>query len=382
VSQVICQKHQFLIPDNLYHLSGHSLGPLSKQAFSFTQKALNQWKNENVKAWESADWMQLPVTVAKKIAKLLGATSNEVIVTDSTTVNLYKVLVSALHLNPERKIILTEKDNFPTDLYIAQGITHFFPKISLQCVESHQIKDTLSEKVAVLLLSHVNYRDSSLHTLSTLTHLAQQQGIIVVWDLSHSVGMIPLNLNADKVDFAVGCTYKYLNGGPGAPSFIYVNKKHLNQIKNPIQGWMAHQSPFHFADNFCAKKTASTFLAGTPSILSMKALDGALSVYKAVEIRLLREQSLYFSNYFMEFVENNVPQLKCLSPTNPEQRGGHLAFAHPKAYFLSQALLQKGILCDYRPPNILRISLCPLYLTFDDLEIILHLLQEIFACNR
>ncbi len=378
---LICQKNQFLIAKGMMHLSGHSLGPLSKRAASFTLEALDQWKNDGVKAWESASWMQLPFKVAKKIAQHLGAKRDEVIVTDSTTLNLYKVLHSALCLNPKRKIILTEKGNFPTDLYIAQGITKCFPGLALQSVNANQLEESLSDKVAVLYLSHVNYRNSHMHSLSTLTYLAQQQGIIVVWDLSHSIGMIPLNLNRDNVDFAVGCTYKYLNGGPGAPSFIYVNQKHHQQLENPIQGWMAHRSPFDFAPRFITQKNANAFLAGTPAILSMKALQGALSVFDKVDRHALRNLNLQFSDYFIAFAKENFPQLKCLSPITHEHRGGHLAFEHQNSDTLSQALIQKGILCDYRSPNLLRISFSPLYLTFSDIKTICARIKEGIVCN-
>lgn len=358
----------FILPEKQIYMCGHSLGPMPKRAAESVQRCLEDWGHHAVGAWNQADWIHLPYKLGALIAPLIGAHSDEVIVTDSTSVNLFKVLSNALRLNLKRPVIMTEDDNFPADLYIAQGIEKFNSDVEIRYVPSSQILEQLNEDIAVLTLTHVNYRTSLIHDMEAITKRAHALGIIVVWDLSHSVGSIPLYLNENGVDFAVGCTYKYLNGGPGAPSFIYANKKHHKNIASPIYGWMGHKSPFAFSNKFEASNGLGGYLGGTPSILSMKALEGALELFAQFSIQTLRKNSIENSNFLINLLSKTTPELICLSPKQPEIRGGHVAFQHAQAYSISRALIHEGIICDYREPNLVRLSVSSLYLDHSDIE--------------
>lgn len=361
-------KSNFILPENQIYMCGHSLGLMPKQAAESIEHCLKDWAHNAVGAWNQADWIHLPYKVGALIAPLIGSNPDEVIVTDSTSVNLFKVLCNALRLNPKRQVIMTDQDNFPADLYIVQGIENFNSNVQIRYVPSSQILEQLSEDIAVLTLTHVNYRTSFIYDMETITKRAHELGIIVIWDLSHSVGSIPLYLNDYEVDFAVGCTYKYLNGGPGAPSFIYANKKYHKKIISPIYGWMGHKSPFSFSTSFEPSNGLSAYLGGTPSILSMKALEGALELFAQFSLEMLREKSLENSNLLINLLSKTTPELLCLSPKIPEIRGGHVAFGQNEAYSISRALIHEGVICDYREPNLLRLSLSPLYLDRTDIE--------------
>lgn len=371
----------FTLPENQIYMCGHSLGPMPKRAEESVQRCLEDWAHKAVGAWNQADWIHLPNKLGALIAPLIGANVDEVIATDSTSVNLFKVLCNALRLNPKRHVIMTEQENFPADLYIIQGIEQFNSDVQLRYVPSNQILEQLTEDVAVLSLTHVNYRTSLILDMQAITKRAHELGIIVVWDLSHSVGAIPLTLNELNVDFAVGCTYKYLNGGPGAPSFIYANKKHHKNIASPIYGWMGHKSPFAFSNAFEVSHGLEGYLGGTPFILSMKALEGALELFAQFSIQSLRKSSIENSNLLIHLLNESTPELTCVSPKLPELRGGHIAFQHPQAYAISRALIHEGVICDYREPDLIRLSVSPLYLDKTDIERACQIIENIIR-NR
>lgn len=377
MSDLIYRKEAFQLSPKHHYLAGHSLGPLPKQMREVLYETLHEWEMLGVNAWEGAHWLSLPIEVGKKIANLIGAHPQEVIVSDSTSVNLYKALQAALALNPKRRVILTEENNFPTDLYIAEGLIARKEELSLLCVKKEALIEHLNEDIAVLLLSHVNFRDSYKHAIKDLTQLAKAQGIIVIWDLSHSVGLMPLTLSKDKVDFAVGATYKYLNGGPGAPSFLYVNRKHHHRVQNPIQGWMGHCAPFQFENRYFPHEDARRFQIGTPTLLSLKGLDCALSLFASVNMEIFFDMNQQLAVYFRDYLQENIPSLKCLSPQHANLRGGHLAFTCQNAPDILKKLQDKNITCDFRPPHLLRFSFSPLYLNLADLEIVAHTLKEI-----
>lgn len=376
------QATNFAISQNQLYLCGHSLGPISKQAHFSLQKALEGWAGEIVNGWTSQQWIDLPQKLGHSIAPLMGADKDEVIVADSTSINLLKCLLTACSLNATRKVLLTEHDNFPADRYIAHSLTSIDPALQVKSVSARDIIPALDETIAVLLLTHVNYRSSDMHDMALLTCKAHELGILVVWDLSHSIGAMPLDCTKWEIDFAVGCTYKYLNGGPGAPGFIYIAKKHHHHAIPIIQGWMGHESPFSFAKNYVRAQGMKAFLTGTPPILSLKALEGALRIFQDIDLGQLRTQSIVLSQQLIEGLAKSVPELSLVSPTDPQKRGSHVAYSHPLAEKIAQALIAKGVVIDYRKPELIRFGIAPLYLDSEDIAQAVQIVSEVVKSLR
>lgn len=377
------QRDNFILPPKQIYMCGHSLGPMPKSVKSELDEAMNRWGSEAVKAWNTDAWIDLPYQVAKKIAPLIGAHAENVVMGDSTSVNLFKVLLAALKLNAKRKVILTTCDNFPADIYIADGIKALREDIILKVVPRESLTEYLDESVAVLMLTHVNYRDASAYDMSYLTKLAHQQGILTVWDLSHSVGAVPTALQTANADFAVGCTYKYLSGGPGAPAFIYVHEKYHAPLTCPIYGWMGHENPFAFERSFKAAGIKQ-FVSGTPYVLGLKTLNAALKYFEAIDMSILHEATLKHSRILAHALQDM--QLEVITPMH-NMRGGHVAFIHDEAYALSQALIEYGVITDYREPHLIRLCVNPLYLSLFEIhaciEKIAHILnQGIFRASK
>jgi kynureninase len=334
---------------------------------------MQTWGTEAVKAWNTDAWIDLPYQVAARIAPFIGSEASDVVIGDSTSVNLFKVLMGALKINHKRNVILTTNDNFPADSYIAQGIQAFNRDIRFKTVARESLLENLNEEVAVLMLTHINYRDASTYDLNYITAMAHQQGILTLWDLSHSVGAVPLDLQKSNADFAVGCTYKYLNGGPGAPAFIYSHKRHSDQLICPIYGWMGHETPFAFEPIFKAR-SAAQFISGTPYVLSLKALEGALKSIESLDITALRAQSLQYSMILIQALD--ALGIQVLTPLN-EMRGGHVAFIHKEGHRLARALIDYGVIVDYRNPGLIRICVNPLYLDLADIYQCIEQLRHI-----
>lgn len=378
------KRREFALPDNIIYLDGNSLGamPLAAQQRS-VQVVEQEWGRDLIQSWNSHDWIDLPITVGEKIAPLLGAARSQVICCDSTSVNLFKLLVCALNMQKNRRLVLSQKDNFPADLYIAQGLNRLSAGelCELEVIDDGDIEDRLDESVAVLMLTHVNFRSGKLHDMRRLTELAHAKGALVIWDLAHSTGALPLALDEWGVDFAVGCGYKYLNGGPGAPAFIYAAKRHHAAIRQPLTGWMGHQNPFSFCGDYQAAPGVQQFLCGTPPIFSMSVLDAALTVFEDVDMHKLRAKSVALSELFIQLTQNNeqLAGLVLVSPRNSLNRGSQLAFAHPRAYSICQALIERGVVADFRAPDILRIGFAPLYLRYQDIWDAVQILAEIMT---
>ncbi|MCS5710240.1 kynureninase [Candidatus Berkiella aquae] len=368
----------FAIPDKQIYLCGHSLGPVCHAAKETLNEGLQSWSHELVGGWNKSAWIHLPQKLGKSIAPLIGAQPEEVIVADSTSINLLKCLLTALALNSQRKVILTEHDNFPTDHYIAQSITAIDPTIQVKTVANNELVAMLDETIAVLMLTQVNYRTSQKHDIASLTQKAHALGILVVWDLSHSVGAMSLACADDHVDFAVGCTYKYLNGGPGAPGFIYATKRHHERMVPMIKGWMGHKLPFAFAPDFEPAEGIKAFLTGTPAIMSLKALEGALTCFDAVDLSSLQEKSVKLSQQLIDKIQQALPMLHLVSPQAASVRGSHVAYAHPQAYAITQALISRGVIVDYREPGLIRMGISPLYIDELDIDRVVQTLIEIF----
>lgn len=362
---------EFDLPVNAVYLDGNSLGALPKSVKARIAEVVSQqWGNDLIKSWNSHNWIDLPIKVGEKIAPIIGAAAGQVICCDSISVNLFKLLCSALTLNSKRTLVLSTKDNFPTDLYMVQGLSELLgPDLcQLQMVDEQDIQQSLTKSVAVLLLTHVNFRTGKLLDMEKLTQLAHDKGILVIWDLAHSAGALPVELDNCRVDFAVGCGYKYLNGGPGAPAFLYVAKRHHAAVKQPLSGWMGHAEPFSFDPEYRASANINQFQCGTPSVISMSALDAALDVWKNVEMSQVKTKSAALAHVFIQLMQMHecLHDLILCSPAVAELRGSQLAFSHNQAFAICQALIEKGVIADFRAPNLVRFGFTPLYTSFKD----------------
>ena len=326
-----------------------------------------EWGQDLIRSWNAAGWVDLPQRLGEKLATLIGAAPNTVRVCDSTSVNLFKLLAAALALRPGRKVIVSEADNFPTDLYIAEGLSTLLAQgHTLRLVAADAIVDALDEDVAVLMLSHVNYRTGRLHDMAALTAAAQAKGALTLWDLAHSAGALPVQLDAAKVDFAVGCGYKYLNGGPGAPAFLYVAPAHQASLAAPLSGWFGHARPFAFTNHYEPAPGVDRLLVGTPPVLSMAALEVGIDLMAEADPAALRKKSLAMSALFAARIERELPDagLSLVSPREDAQRGSQVCLAHENAWPLMQALIARGVIGDFRAPDILRFGFTPLYLRY------------------
>ncbi len=379
-------REQFELPAGVVYLDGNSLGALPRATAARVQQALrDEWGRGLIRSWNDAHWIDLPQRIGDKIARLVGAAPGELVVADSTSVNLYKVLSAALDLQrqrtPARRVVLSERSNFPTDLYIAQSLARD-KNCELRLVAAEEITAALDEQVAVLMLTHVNYRTGQLHDMAALTRQAHERGALAVWDLAHSAGAVPVNLNAADADFAVGCGYKYLNGGPGAPAFVWVHRRHVPSFQQPLSGWMGHASPFDFAPEYRAADGIARYLCGTPPVLSMVALECGVDTLLAAEplggMPALRAKSLALTRLFRELVDQRCGGhgLQWVSPRDDALRGSQACLTRDGgrdsgAHAIVQALIERGVIGDFRAgesgsPDILRFGFTPLYLRHVD----------------
>jgi kynureninase len=367
----------FQLPDGVIYLDGNSLGPLPRTTpAALADMAERQWGDRLIRSWNEG-WIEAPRRVGGKVARLIGAAEDEVIVADSTSVNLFKLLVAALrHASPRGKI-LSETGNFPTDLHIAEGAIGCVPGARLHAVARDQLATSLDGKTALLMLTHVHYKTSECFDMSAWSAKARENGALSLWDLSHSVGAIPIDLNGAGADMAVGCGYKYLNGGPGAPAFLYVSKRLQDILASPLSGWMGHAAPFGFADTYAPAPGMTRWLAGTPPMLGMAALEAGLDIWRDVDQQQVADKSAALFDTLAAIGAG--AGLDCVSPADPAQRGSHISFRHPDAYALCQALIDRGVIGDFRDPDILRFGLTPLYLGFADVVRAGEILHEIVS---
>jgi kynureninase len=374
-------KKKFNLPPGIVYLDGNSLGALPKTVTQHIMEVVNnQWGQTLISSWNEFDWINLPIKVGNKIGQLTGAEHNSVICADSTSINLYKLLSAATLLNPDRKVILSDTGNFPNDLYIIQGLVkQLNNNFELRLVEPEEISSALREDVSVAVITEVDYRTGRKHNMANLTAISKTKGIKIIWDLCHSTGAFPVDLSGCGAELAVGCSYKYLNGGPGAPAFLYVSPELQESIQPPLSGWMGHEAPFSFDLDYRPGNGVSRNLCGTPGIISMSALDAALDVWKDVDLKLVRQKSQKLFNLFDDLVKELCPETGLsLKTTFPEsERGSQIAFSHPEGYAIIKALIDHGVIGDFRAPNILRFGLTPLYLSFGDVYRAVLILSEI-----
>ena len=382
---------QFSLPPGVIYLDGNSLGVLPRRTAARVRQVVEQeWGQGLIGSWNSAGWMALPQRVGDKIAQLVGVGAGELVVADSTSVNLFKVLSAALSISradaPARRVIVSERSNFPTDLYIAQALAAE-RQFELLLVEADELPAALGPDTAVLMLTHVNYRTGRLHDMAALSAQAHAAGALVVWDLAHSAGAVPLALADDGADFAVGCGYKYLNGGPGAPAFVWVHPRHAERFWQPLAGWMGHAAPFEFTPGYRPAAGVSRYLCGTPPVLSLAALECGVDTVLAAQalggMPALRAKSLALTRIFAAQVQAHCPALQLISPTDDAQRGSQVCFGHASiGYPVMQALIARGVIGDFRAPDVLRFGFTPLTLRFVDAFDAAQHLQEVLASGE
>jgi kynureninase len=365
----------FALPNGVIYLDGNSLGVLPKTAAARVQQVVQQeWGVDLIRSWNSAGWMEMPQRIGDKIATLVGARRNELVVADSTSVNLFKVLSAALNIarsgDAQRTRIVSERSNFPTDLYIADSLARQ-QGFELVLVDSGELLQQLDHRTAVLMLTHVNYRTGRMHDMAALSKAAHAAGVLTVWDLAHSAGAVPVDLHGDGADFAVGCGYKYLNGGPGAPAFVWVHPQYTERFWQPLSGWLGHAAPFDFTPDYRPAAGITRYVCGTPPVLSLAALECGVDTVLAAQqhggMAALRSKSLALTRLFAQQVQSLCPMLRLVSPADDALRGSQVSFADAEmGYPVMQALIARGVIGDFRAPDILRFGFTPLYLRFVD----------------
>jgi kynureninase len=376
-------RDEFALPDNLIYLDGNSLGALPRAAVARTNDVVTQeWGSGLIRSWNGAHWIEAPQRIGDKIARLIGAAPGEVVVADSTSVNLFKLLAGALRLQPERHFILTEPTNFPTDLYIAQGLVELLGgNHALRMVERGRVEAAIDGSVGVVMLTHVDYATGEIHEMSRLTEAAHRYGALVLWDLSHSAGAVPVDMRRSQVDLAIGCGYKYLNGGPGAPAYLFVAKVLQDQLHNPIAGWMGHRAPFAFEREYQPADGIARQLAGTPPILSLLAMEVAIDMWLQVDQQEARRKSMALGDLFIRLVDESCRELgvEIVSPRDAMSRGSQVSLRHREAYRIMRALIDRGVIGDFRTPDVMRFGLAPLYTRYVDIFDAVRCLKEVLT---
>lgn len=375
-------RDKFVLPEGVVYLDGNSLGAASPAVFAeLRQAAMEEWAQGLIRSWNKAGWFELPLQLGDRIGSLIGAAAGQTVVCDTTSINIYKLLHAALALRPERSVIVAEGASFPTDLYMAEGVasTRAGTTLRLEGVDAPLIEDLIDETTAVVLVNHVNYKSGELRDMAELTRRAHAAGALIIWDLCHSAGAMPVDLDGSKADFAVGCTYKYLNGGPGAPAFIYAAHRHHDGIDQPLSGWWGHARPFAMERSFSGSGGIRRFLCGTQPMLSLRGLKGALDIWDDVDMAMLRRKSLALTDLFIELVEAKCGRYGVALETSRdhERRGSQVSFSHDSAYEVMQALIERGVIGDFRAPSTLRFGFTPLYTTYRDVWQAASVLEDI-----
>jgi len=377
---------QFDLPDGLIYLDGNSLGARPRAALARAQEVVaREWGRDLIRSWNSAGWFEMPKRLGDRLAPLIGARAGEVVVTDTTSLNLFKALAAALAIQqqraPERKVIVTERANFPTDIYMADGLARWLDRgYSIRLVDApEELESAVDADCAVLMLTHVNYRTGWQHDMAALSKHARAQGALALWDLAHSAGAVPLDLNADGADFAVGCTYKYLNGGPGAPAFIWVPEKHQAAFSHPLTGWWSHAKPFAMSHGFAAADGIGRALCGTQPVVSLALVECGLEVFEQTDMAAIRAKSLALTDLFIALVEERCARhpLQLVTPREHARRGSQVSFTHPHGYAVMAALIERGVIGDYREPEIMRFGFTPLYTRYSDVWDAVEVLRDI-----
>lgn len=374
-------RQHFTLPDGVLYLDGNSLGALQPRVAHRVREVVeHEWGSGLIRSWNDAGWVELPRRIAARLAPLLGADADEIAVTDSTSTNLFKALAAARQLRPDRHRLLTDDANFPTDVYVARGLAELAGDLEVEIVRTDAVANHLDADVAVLTLSHVDYRTGRLHDVRDLTAAAHAVGAVTVWDLSHSVGALDVDVHAWDLDLAVGCTYKYLNGGPGAPAYLFVARRWHDTVETPLRGWFGHARPFAFALDYEAAAGAERFLDGTPPVVAMAALEAALQVWDGVDAAAVARKAASLTDTFISLVDQRCgDSVEVVTPRDPERRGAQVSLRHPHADALTRALTARGVIGDHRPPDLVRFGFAPLYVrhvdVWDAVDVLVELLE-------
>ncbi|MDR3512699.1 MAG: kynureninase [Caulobacteraceae bacterium] len=375
-------RDRFVLPDGVIYLDGNSLGALpATTAARLGSAVTEEWGQGLIRSWNSHDWIGAPARVGAKIARMIGADPHEVVVADSTSVNLFKLIVAAVRRQTGRGVIVSEPGNFPTDLYVAQGASALLDGVSLRVRPADQIIEEIDADVALVMLTHVHYKTGARHDMAAITARAHEKGALILWDLSHSAGAVEVDLNAAGADLAVGCGYKYLNGGPGAPAFLFVAERLQAALQSPLTGWMGHAEPFQFGDDYRPAPGVARFLCGTPSVLALLALEVGVDLFNEASMATVSEKSQRLCSMFIDLVEDRCAGfgLQLVTPRDPAVRGSHVSFAHPDSYPIMQAMIERGVIGDFRAPDVLRCGFTPLYVGYEDVWRAVEIIHDILA---
>lgn len=379
-------RRQFALPEGVIYLDGNSLGARPLTALARAQAVIaEEWGNGLIRSWNSAGWADLSQRLGNRLAPLIGAGDGEVVITDTTSINLFKVLSAALTVQrqrqPHRKVIVSEASNFPTDLYIAEGLAELLQQgYALRLVNSpDELPQAIDQDVAVVMLTHVNYKTGYMYDMQALTALSHECGALSIWDLAHSAGAVPIDLHQAGADYAIGCTYKYLNGGPGSQAFVWVNPALVDVVRQPLSGWFGHTRQFAMESNYAPSAGIARYLCGTQPITSLAMVECGLEIFAQTDMASLRSKSLALTDLFIALVEARCAahELVLITPREHARRGSHVSFEHPEGYAVIQALIARGVIGDYREPRIMRFGFTPLYTSFTEVFDAVEILGEI-----
>ena len=381
MSDFLKTKSQFYIPEGIIYLDGNSLGPLTKKAQDRIQHTLNnEWGEMLITGWNKAGWMDQPNKVGDRIARLIGAASKTVTVGDTLSIKVFQALASAINFQKNRKVLLTDASNFPSDIYAAQGLINMLKADhELKIVNTDNLIENINENVAAIFFTEVDYRTGRRYDAKKIIKTAKQNGALVILDLAHSAGAIDTNLTELDVDFAVGCTYKYLNGGPGSPAFIYVNPNLINSLEPCLSGWLGHENPFDFSLQYNPASGIDRMRVGTPPVIALAALEASLDIWETVNIKDVRETSIQLTDQFIQGVEQKCPMLQLITPRIPENRGSQVSFSFKHGYAVMQACIERGVIGDFRAPDVMRFGFTPLFVDSQDVERATEILAEIMS---
>lgn len=377
---------RFALPEGVIYLDGNSLGARPRAALQRAQQVIaEEWGEGLIRSWNTAHWFTLPQRLGNKLAPLIGAHADEVVITDTTSINLFKVLAAALRVQderaPARRVIVSERSNFPTDLYIAQGLADLLQRgYTLRLIDAPEALDSaIGDDTAVVMLTHVNYQTGHMYDMATATALAHARGALTVWDLAHSAGAVPVDLHAAQADYAIGCTYKYLNGGPGAPAFVWVAPTLRDCFWQPLSGWWGHARPFAMQPDYQPHGGITRFMCGTQPITALAMVECGLDIFADTDMTAIRRKSLALTDLFIALVAQRCGQhaLTLVTPRDHAQRGSHVSYAHAEGYAVVQALIARGVIGDYREPQIMRFGFTPLYTSYADVWDAVEILRDV-----
>ncbi|WP_415402936.1 kynureninase [Tateyamaria sp. SN3-11] len=381
MAQYLPKTEMFDIPDGIIYLDGNSLGPLPKGAGArATEVIAQEWGQQLIKAWNTAGWMALPAKVGDQIAGLIGAPAGSVATGDTLSIKVYQALAAALKMRPERRVILSDDGNFPSDLYMAEGLIGTIDKgYALRTPAPEDVLGAITDEVAVVMLTQVDYRTGRMHDMNAITKAAHAAGAVMIWDLAHSAGAVPVDLTASNAEFAVGCSYKYLNGGPGAPAFIYARPDITLDLEPALSGWLGHDAPFAMERHYRPAMSTERLRVGTPSIVQLAILEEALKIWEGVDMAELRAASIELSELFIAEVEARCPALTLASPRDAPVRGSQVSFGFEHGYAAMQAIIDRGVIGDFRQPNIMRFGFTPLYLEKAQIVRAAEIIEEVIG---